>query len=48
MHEVMVKVQSVKEFSQGNDLKFKHLSTMIDELRETIENSRFTFTYGTK
>ncbi|CDW82927.1 UNKNOWN [Stylonychia lemnae] len=48
MQEVMIKVQSVKEFTQGNDLKFKHLNTMIEELRETIENSRFPFTYGGK
>lgn len=46
MQEVLVKVQSVKEFTQGSDLKFQHLNSMIDELRESIENSRFTHTYG--
>lgn len=42
----MVKVQSVKEFTQNSDVKFSNLGALIDSLRETIENSRFTHTYA--
>eukprot|EP00347_Sterkiella_histriomuscorum_P011721 403371366 len=46
MQELMVKVQSVKDFTQNSDVKFMNLGALIDSLRETIENSRFTHTFA--
>lgn len=40
MQELMVRVQTVKEFTQSSDVKFANLSSLIENLRDTIENSR--------
>lgn len=46
MIEIGVKVDSVRDFTKNNDVRFEKLNIFINDLRESIEVSRFTSSYG--
>ena len=42
MQEVLVKLDSVRDFTNKNDVRFDQMQILVNELRETFEDSRLT------